>query len=319
MPQVVIENPVLNSPYEEPSRHFYFDEDGITDKVVASRRLSSYFIPIAKPKKKGKQLELDTEWTKDRIEENKFINDVRHIVSKWRLSNYDGVTGNDAATAGVLAAAGAGQAAVLLPDRGDGNRHLSGRGRGPAGRRLDSARPEAANEDTNPLLARIAFKMATGSGKTVVMAMLIAWHALNKLASPQDSRFADAFLIVTPGITIRDRLRVLLPNDPENDYRQDGHRAGNSREQLGRAKILITNYHTFLLREKVAVGKLTKQVLGNGGVSAFTETPDEIVRRVCRGLGNKKNIVVINDEAHHCYRGKPEGSRETQGRRAQGS
>jgi hypothetical protein len=90
MPQVVIENPVLNSPYEEPSRHFYFDEDGITDKVLAFRRLSSYFIPIAKPNKKGKQLELDTEWTKDRIEENKFINDVRHIVNKWRLSNYDG-------------------------------------------------------------------------------------------------------------------------------------------------------------------------------------------------------------------------------------
>ena len=62
--------------------------------------------------------------------------------------------------------------------------------------------------------------MATGSGKTVVMAMLIAWHTLNKLANPQDARFSDTFLIVTPGITIRDRLRVLLPNDPENYYRQ---------------------------------------------------------------------------------------------------
>lgn len=60
--------------YEDLSRHFYFDEEGITDKIVTSRRLSSYFIPIAKPKKKRKQLELDTEWTKDRIEENKFIN-----------------------------------------------------------------------------------------------------------------------------------------------------------------------------------------------------------------------------------------------------
>ena len=60
------------------------------------------------------------------------------------------------------------------------------------------------------------------------------------------------------------------------------------------------------MREKVAVGKLTKQVLGNGGTSAFTETPDEMVRRVCRGFGAKKNVLVINDEAHHCYRGKPE-------------
>ena len=66
----------------------------------------------------------------------------------------------------------------------------------------------------------MAFKMATGTGKTVVMAMLIAWQTLNKLANPQDARFSDAFLVVTPGITIRDRLRVLLPEDPENYYRE---------------------------------------------------------------------------------------------------
>ena len=220
MTQVVIENPVLNSPYEEPSRHFYFDEDGITDKVVSSRRLSSYFIPIAKPKKKGKQLELDTEWTKDRIEENKFINDVRHIVSKWRVGNYDGVTST---TRQLLeywrrperdkrlyfCQIEAVETAIYLTevaDRKDGAWIL---------RDL-----KLANQDTNPLLERIAFKMATGSGKTVVMAMLIAWQALNKLARPLDSRFSDSFLIITPGITIRDRLRVLLPNDPDNYYPQ---------------------------------------------------------------------------------------------------
>jgi len=72
MPQVIIPNPVINSPFEEPTRHFYFDQDGITDREVESRRLSSYFVPVPKPKKKGKQLLLDTEWTEDRIEENKF-------------------------------------------------------------------------------------------------------------------------------------------------------------------------------------------------------------------------------------------------------
>jgi type III restriction enzyme len=128
MPQAVIENPVLNSPYEEPKRHFYFDEDGITDKVVESRRLSSYFVPIAKPKKKGKQLELDTEWTKDRIEENKFINDIRRTVSRWRLSNYDGVTTATRQLSELLAAAGPRKAALLLPDRSPGNGDLSGGG-----------------------------------------------------------------------------------------------------------------------------------------------------------------------------------------------
>ena len=82
-----------------------------------------------------------------------------------------------------------------------------------------------ANEEGNSALQRRAIKMATGSGKTVVMAMLIAWQALNKLANPQDKRFCDAFLIVAPGITIRDRLRVLLPNDPDNYYREDGRGA----------------------------------------------------------------------------------------------
>ncbi|MDO9333638.1 MAG: hypothetical protein Q7T57_03845 [Dehalococcoidales bacterium] len=94
MPQVVIENPKLNSPFKEPTRHFKFSDDGITDEVVESRRISSYFVPIAKPRKKagGKQLVLDTEWTQDRVEENKFINRIRERVSIWRIGNYAGIT-----------------------------------------------------------------------------------------------------------------------------------------------------------------------------------------------------------------------------------
>jgi type III restriction enzyme len=132
--------------------------------------------------------------------------------------------------------------------------------------------------------------------------MLIAWQTLNKLANPQDARFSDTFLIITPGITIRDRLRVLLPNDPENYYRQRDILPGYLREQLSQAKVLITNFHAFKLREKVSPGKLTKAILAEGNDGAFTETSDQMVRRVCRELGHKKNIIVFNDEAHHCYR-----------------
>ena len=185
---------------------------------------------------------------------------------------------------------------------------------------MDRKRTARVNEDANPLLYRIAFKMATGSGKTLVMAMLIAWHALNKLANPQDARFSDTFLIVTPGITIRDRLRVLLPNDPQNYYRQHDIIPTDLLTELGKAKIIITNFHAFKPRERVAAGKITKDILKQGETSPFTETPDQMVRRVCRELGNKKNIVVINDEAHHCYRRKPDGEAETiDRRRAQGS
>jgi type III restriction enzyme len=308
MPQVVIENPILNSPFDEPRQHFRFNEEGITDQVDDKRRVSSYFVPIAKPKKKGKQLVLETEWTEDRIEENSFINNVRLRVSLWREGGRPGVTKTTAR---------------LLEYWSDPNRD----------RRLFFCQIEAletaiylteaatkygdawienelhkANQAHNPLLERVAFKMATGSGKTVVMAMLIAWHALNKIANPQDARFSDAFLIVTPGITIRDRLRVLLPNDPQNYYRERDIIPAYNMDELGKAKIVISNYHAFLAREKVAAGKLTKLILSNdrprGAPSPFTETPDQMVRRVCRELGTKKNIVVINDEAHHCYRGK---------------
>ena len=261
--QTVIENPVINSPFVEPQRHFRFADEGITNEIIEGRRVSSYFIPIAAPKKKGKkQLYFDTEWTKDRIEENKFINQIRERISRWRTGGYVGVTKTTA-------------------------RLLEYWKRTDRDRRLFFCQIEAletaiyltevaskygdawienelrrVNEDANPLLFRIAFKMATGSGKTVVMAMLIAWQTLNKLANPQDARFSDTFLIVTPGITIRDRLRVLLPNDPDNYYRKLDILPPDC--ELNSAKILITNFHAFKFRETISAGKLTKNILKQG-------------------------------------------------------
>jgi type III restriction enzyme len=306
--QVVIENPVINSPFREPDRHFRFTDEGITNEVIDGRRTSSYFVPIARPRKKGqKQLEFDTEWTQDRIEENKLVNQIRARVKLWREGGYIGVTPTtsrllvywtdpDREKKLFFCQIEALETAIYLTEvaKKYGDAWIENELR-------------AANDSSNPGLPRTAFKMATGTGKTVVMAMLIAWHTLNKLANPQDARFSDAFLIVTPGITIRDRLRVLLPNDPQNYYRQRDVVPNQWMEQLGQAKILITNFHALQLREKVAAGKLTKAILAEGGTGAFTETPDQMVRRVCRELGSKKNIVVLNDEAHHCYRRKPDG------------
>ena len=91
--------------------------------------------------------------------------------------------------------------------------------------------------------------MATGSGKTIVMAMLIAWQVLNKVAAPRDKRFTKRFLVVTPGLTIRDRLRALLPGDPDNHYRLRDLVPAELHGGLGQAQIVITNYHAFLARE----------------------------------------------------------------------
>jgi type III restriction enzyme len=302
--QVVIENPVINSPFAEPQRHFRFSDEGITSEIVAQRRTSSYFIPIAAPRKKGKQLQFETEWTQDRIEENKFINQVRSRVKQWRENKHFGVTRT---TAQLLqywtrpererrlffCQIEALETLIYLTEvaKQQGDTWIENQ-------------LHAANADANPLLYRVACKMATGSGKTVVMAMIIAWQTLNKLANPQDARFTDTFLIVTPGITIRDRLRVLMPNDAGNYYRFLDIVPPDLMPELGKAKIVITNFHAFLMREHTSAGKLTKSLLQDkgGAPSPFTETPDQMVRRVCRELGTKKNILVINDEAHHCYR-----------------
>jgi type III restriction enzyme len=91
--QVVIENPILNAPFGEPNRHFRFTDEGITNEVIEGRRVSSYFVPIARPKKKGKGPSLfETEWTQDRIEENKLVNRIRARVALWRQGGYVGVT-----------------------------------------------------------------------------------------------------------------------------------------------------------------------------------------------------------------------------------
>jgi len=312
MKQAIIENPVINSPFDEPERHFRFTDEGITNEIEESRRISSYFIPIPKPKMKGKAQKglFDIEWTEDRIEENKFINRVRERVSIWRQGNYPGLTRTSSRLLNYWASPErenklffcqieALETIIYITEAAKKYGDVS----------IENQLRES-NQEANPLLYRMAFKMATGSGKTVVMGMLIAWQALNKLANPKDARFSDTFLIVTPGITIRDRLRVLLPNDPQNYYRERDLLPSDLMAELGKAKILITNFHVFKLREKISAGKLTKAILKEGKLSPFTETPDQMVRRVCRGFGNKKNIIVINDEAHHCYRRKPDGEKE---------
>jgi type III restriction enzyme len=314
VPTVVIDNPILNSPFKEPTRHFRFDDDGIKDEIVQGRRVSSYFVPVPQSKKKGgkgsKQLALDTEWTRDRIEENVLVNRIRGRVSIWRQGGYLGVTPTTARLLDYwnnqdrfrrlfFCQIEALETAIYITE---------------CARKFGDAWIEnelrEANDLSNPGLPRMALKMATGSGKTVVMAMLIAWQTLNKLANQQDARFTDAFLIITPGITIRDRLRVLKPNDPESYYQQLDVVPPSDRERLQQAKIVITNYHAFLPREKQQISKTGRAVLGIGEKSPFTETPGEVVRRVCRELGNKKNIIVLNDEAHHCYRRKPEAEEE---------
>ncbi len=306
MADVVIENPIINSPFREPDRHFKFDDDGITNEIIEKRRTSTYFVPIPKPKKKGKQLSLEQDWTQDRVVENDLVNRIRPKIKQWRDGGYAGVTPttrrllehwsdpereNKLFFCQIEALETAIYLAECASKFGDGWM-------------ADRLREE--NDKSNPGLPRLALKMATGSGKTVVMGMLIAWQALNKIANRQDARFSDTFVLIAPGITIRDRLRVLLPNDSSNYYDMRDLVPNDMKERLGQATILITNFHAFGLRETVKLPKMTKKMVNPHDENQFKENPDQMVRRVCRELGSKKNIIVINDEAHHCYRRKPD-------------
>jgi type III restriction enzyme len=174
---------------------------------------------------------------------------------------------------------------------------------------LASANRDAYEEGTDlaTILPRVCFKLATGAGKTTVMAMIIAWQAINAARRPTSDHYTRGFLLVAPGLTIRDRLRVLQPNDPDNYYERREIVPQDLMGDVKRAKIVITNYHAFKLRERVELSAGGRALLkGRNGEDLNTlETEGQMIQRVMPDLMGLKNIVVINDEAHHCYREKP--------------
>ena len=168
-------------------------------------------------------------------------------------------------------------------------------------------RLDAANEQSNPDLARLALKLATGAGKTTVMAMLIAWQTVNAVRRPTSRNFTRGFLVVTPGLTIRDRLRVLKPNDPESYYEIRELVPRDMLQDLEQARIVITNYHAFKLRETLELSKGGRALLqGRGPEIESIETEGQMLQRVMRELMGMRSIMAFNDEAHHCYREKPD-------------
>ena len=167
------------------------------------------------------------------------------------------------------------------------------------------------NEEANPALFRLALKMATGSGKTTVMAMLIAWQAVNA-ARKEGKDFSRAFLIVAPGITIKDRLRVLQPSEPGNYYDTREIVPAEMVLEIRRAEIVITNYHAFQHRETLALPKAARSFLQGNDPEPVrtTETDAQMLSRACEPLLRFERVNVINDEAHHCYRHKIGGDAE---------
>ena len=276
---MLVENPIIHSPFEEPSRHWDYEEG--QPVLIEGRRPAGYYF---KARTRGPQMAL----LEEKFVPLESVNTIRERVKAWRDKGYPGVTPITR---------------QLLNHWNNPERE----------RRLFFCQREAAETliwlvEASPAekqgivipedngLTRYACKMATGSGKTVVMGMVIAWQVLNKLANPQDRRFSDAVLLVCPNLTIRERLQVLLPGKPNNYYEKFGLLPRGMMERLQQGKFEITNWHLFQPKDD----SRSRSVVQRG-----VESDTAFCRRVLKELGNKQNILVINDEAHHAYRPAP--------------
>jgi type III restriction enzyme len=317
------ERPILNSPYSYPDRHWELDDDGQpTNQILPKRRDSKLLTPVPKPQKRRRNANqpafvfdsghgLSTE--EQEYNPTPIINEIRRYVEDWRnLPNPDQwqVTPETARLlqhwrhhqfqdirpffCQIEAVETAIWLTEVAPKRG-------------AAVSKFWAHIRAANEQSNPELIRVALKMATGAGKTSVMAMLIAWQTVNAVRHPGSRQFSRAFLVITPGITIKDRLSILLPNDLNSYFRTRELVPTDMLGDIERAKIVITNYHAFRRRERIEVSRTGRALLeGHGPKLDTIETEGEMLRRAIGDLMGLKNIVVLNDEAHHCYRAKPQ-------------
>jgi type III restriction enzyme len=314
------EKPILNSPYEHPSRHWELDDSGQpTQRIIATRRRAEFITPIPKPKKRkgvaeqasllfdeGKGLSTAAQ----QYDHTAIINGVRQEVSEWRElpPSHWRVTPETTkllqhwrhhkfgGLRPFFCQIEAVETAIWLTEVAPQS--------GNAGKRFLEHLANA-NNNANPELMRMALKLATGAGKTTVMAMLMAWQTINAVRHPQSKRFTRGFLIVAPGLTIRDRLRVLQPNDPDSYYQSRELIPSDMLPDLDRAKIVITNYHAFKLRERIELSKGGRSLLqGRGKPLNTMETEGQMLQRVMPELMGMKNILAINDEAHHCYREK---------------
>ncbi len=298
MTQTTIDRLIINSPYAEPAKHWSYNRERRTFSLSKGRRPAGYVVAS------GASKAFDDPGI---FVEIPLVNRIRPRVKAWREAGYPGAT---SITRRLLAywtdpeefdtrrfffcqleaaetliwlreAPAADKVGIDIPtDRTDEPPNAS----------TSFARP------TGDAFERLCAKMATGSGKTVVMAMLIAWHILNKTAYPQDARFAKNILVIAPGLTVRSRLAVLEPAHPENYYEAFRIVPSPMLDKLRQGRVIVRNWHAlnWETAEKIA----TKRSVDKRG----PKSDEAYVRDVLGDMANARNILVINDEAHHAWR-----------------
>ena len=317
-------DPILNDPYQEPEFHYRTDADGRLDYdgIQKGRRIFSPDIPTVPERARGQRSVFEVA---DFTTGQELINLLRKEVGAWRKAGYPNVTRvsrdlllfwfdeeKPPTSKLFFAQREAIESAIFL------NEVAQGSNPGQNILRVLREFQVDVSDDAAEHLPRIAFKMATGAGKTVVMAALILYHFLNRREYRSDTRFADYFLLIAPGVTIRDRLGVLRVDEAHKGNKQLSADYYSERSLVPpqysqymdglNAKLAITNYHAFMPRQLQGNKRspFDGKIGEDGKKQTATENFDQVAKRVMGHLKPGRRLLVLNDEAHHCY--KPSGS-----------
>lgn len=275
---------IINSPYEMPEQHLKYIREIRRFELVDGRRPAGYVVASEASESfddPGIFIELP------------LVNQIRQRVDKWRDAGYPGITS---------------VTKELLEHWKNPDREMK-----LFFCQLEAIEtliwlveaPESEKQgieitgDGSPF-QRLCSKMATGSGKTIVMAMLIAWQIINKVTYPKETKFSKNVLIIAPGLTVKSRLQVLYQSDFNNYYHEFDIVPSDMFDKLRQGTIKVINWHT--LAWETAEQLKRKKSVDKRGV----KSDEAYVREVLGGIANAKNIIVINDEAHHAWRENPE-------------
>jgi type III restriction enzyme len=282
MPRTTIDHLIINSPYEEPQRHWRYERETRLFDLVEGRRPAGYV--MASPDSKA----FDDPGI---FVEIPLVNQIRPRVNAWREAGYPGVTSITKRLLEHWRDPEAFEDRRFFFCQLEAVETLIWLMEAPAAERVGIKIPGDGGA-----FARQCCKMATGTGKTIVMAMVIAWHILNKVANPQDARFSKNVLAIAPGLTVKKRLAVLKPSAEGNYYEAFDIVPSALLDKLRQGKVLVRNWHALAWESEDQV-KRRKSVDKRGAKSDEAYT-----REVLGEMANARNLLVINDEAHHAWR-----------------
>ena len=282
MTRATIDQLIINSPYEEPKKHWKYDQGKKEFNLIDGRRPAGYV--AATP---------NSQATNDPgiIVEIPLANLIRSRVNAWRNEGYQGVSGITRRLLDHWTDRKEGETERFFFCQIEAIETLIWLVEGPESSRVGVTIPP----DGGPF-RRLCSKMATGTGKTIVMGMVVAWQILNKVAHPNDNRFAKNILIVAPGLTVKNRLSVLKPSGPENYYEKFRIVPTTQFDKLRQGKVEVKNWHALNWESKEKIAK--KRSVDKRG----PKSDEAYTREILGEMARARNILVINDEAHHAWR-----------------